>query len=758
MVRPSVFLAELCLLGVVLMGLGSLGAVETSAQARLVPLRAPLATIVKAAGTLPEHPRSIVATVVIPEGAPADLGVGAWLSQHDGRWFQRLHPQRLSPGRHELRFLFKPGDPVNGEHHGDTWSALAGDLSTRGGLVFFSEQVATTAVEIERLTIGSAAAVQAVADEYRLIDLSLPLDADGAFTVDTGARTTLSFRADPMPANPYDPNQFRADAIITAPDGHSFRLPAFYRVPMAISDRGDTEQETAADQGRYEVRFRPQSPGAHQVRLELRWSQPQIDPRETEAPAELSLDLPDLGAEGEAWNDYVRRDSDDQRFFSIGDERTGRRFYWPCGLNIRSVNDPRGLERTGSKLTPIRIEAAYEAYLHRLAASGANAVEIWMSSWNLALEWRGDWPGYGGLGRYNQANAERMDRLLDLAHELGIRVNLVVRNHGQCSEKTDREWHNSPYNSDNGGVVQRANQFFADPTALAYQDRLRRYLVGRYADHPAILGWKLWSEQNLTAGGGHLPKWHARAGARWEALDPYQHPVTTHWSGDYRKPSPAVASLPVMDYLCIDAYHGRREGRGIMLAQLVWDSTQHPRHGMARYEKPIIITEYGGNWNAAPMPQLLAEHASGPWAALISGHAGSPMLWWFEMVDQQELWGPYRAVQTFLAGEDLRGSNARAVRLQAGRGFWAGAWLRPGRLLGYLADQRWAFDGRRSPSHTEVDILIGDQVKAGTITVEWWNADQGDLIERTRIEHPGGTLRIRPPAFQRHIAFKLARD
>jgi hypothetical protein len=44
---------------------------------------------------------------------------------------------------------------------------------------------------------------------------------------------------------------------------------------------------------------------------------------------------------------------------------------------------------------------------------------------------------------------------------------------------------------------------------------------------------------------------------------------------------------------------------------------------------------------------------------MVSGCSGSPMLWWFEWVDQRDQWSPYTAIARFAAGEDLRGPMPR---------------------------------------------------------------------------------------------------
>ena len=455
--------------------------------------------------------------------------------------------------------------------------------------------------------------------------------------------------------------------------------------------------------------------------------------------------LPPLSVRGEVWDDYVQVDTKDSRFFSINEE-----MYWPIGINIRSINDRRGAQRTKSQLTPDFGTKSYEAYFKRFAAAGGNAVEIWLSNWNLAMEWRGDWPEFRGLGRYSQARAARLDSILDLAYTHGIRVNFVIRNHGQASARTNTEWKDSPFNLKNGGVIKDAKEFFTDPEALKKQQYLHRYMVGRFADHPAILGWKLFSEVNLTAGRGEsLVEWHRQTASFIADLDVYNHPISSHWSGDYRTPNRKIVALDELTYTCIDAYHGRRKknkNKGRNIVDLMWDSTQSPapKRGLMQFGKPVLVTEYGGSHIAAPPPQLLAEHISAPWASLVAGHAGSPMLWWFEWVDQNDLWGPYHALAQFTKGEDLRGADTKADKLLSSFDkTWAGTWGNGQRRLGYVVNRRWSFDGSAADQSLQTNVTIPRELISATaekIVIEWWDADRGTLLKNLKHCQPQGAI------------------
>jgi hypothetical protein len=246
-----------------------------------------------------------------------------------------------------------------------------------------------------------------------------------------------------------------------------------------------------------------------------------------------------------------------------------------------------------------------------------------------------------------------------------------------------------------------------------------------------------------------------------KATDPYRHPVTTHWSGDYRRPNPEICALTSIDYICIDAYHsGRAYYTGSTLVDLIWNGMQDPVNGLGRFKKPLLVTEFGGSSGGSTSELLAAELASAPWAAMVSGNAGMPFMWWFEWIDQGERWRPFSAIAKYLAGEDLRGVEARSVVLAAsgdGGPWWTRAWVRPGRMLGYLADHRWTGEGNGTQLSTGISVRIGSQVPAGPCRVEWWDANNGTRLSVQQFDHPGGTLDLRPPAFVHHIAFKLQR-
>jgi hypothetical protein len=702
-----------------------------------IALRAPLTTVVPLVdGT--SGPLVLALTIEVPEDVPRGLGLGAWRADRQGRWFQRLLPDRLPPGRHELLIDLGDDAPLVAEGNRARWSAESAADADHAGIFLYG-------LAPSHAMIGIDASIRPAPDRPAGSRALVDFTSDGA-AAPTGRRWSLAVRPEPYPGDPYDPDCFALDLDVTAPDGTTTRYAGFHDEPVMAVDRGDREETVTTGPARFEVRFRPRHPGVHHLRLTALWA----------GQPPLVMTLPDLVASGAEWDDIARVDAQDPRFFSAGG-----RFVWPAGCSLNSTYDTRSHGALGTKLTPDRGSFTRSDFLERLAAGGATGCEVWLSPWNLGLEWCPDWPGFRGAGRYHPGHAAAFDRLLIRAEQLHMRINVSLFNHGMARDGSGAEddWCHHPYAVDTGGWLEAPVGLFNDPRAFAYQRRLFRYLAARYGDSPALLGWKLWAEVNLA----HAPldaviDWHARASAALTAADPWKHPITSHWCGDWDSTERRTAALPGIGYLTIDAY----KGDGTAIADLLCASTHdplRPQLGLSGLGKPVLVTEYGGSTGGTSRPRMAVEHAIGPWAGLVSGHAGAPMLWWFEWIDQEDRFGVYGAVNRFIAGEDLRGTEAHcAAPAASGAGeLWCRAWSRPGRMLGYLLDQAWGM-GRGEREVSGVTITIAADAHPGTMAVEWWDADQGAPIGRTALTHPGGTLELHPPAFRRHLAFKLMRQ
>lgn len=722
-----------------------------------VQLQSPLSTVWTIAPDLPVDAVAIKAQIIVPDDAPADLGCGAFIADRDLYWYQRIHPQRLQPGLNHVHFRINEWSAWSAEPGCDTLNASRLRECTRAGLFFFS------AAE-NRATLLAQGTLEQTKQTASGMDCTLDqLEIDGwqedHISWSCGERWQLQFQPRVTPVNPYAPDIYRCDLLVSTADGRE-SYPGFYLQPMRLMDCGSHEEARTDGPGHFAIRWRPRRPGTYQLQLQI-----------NAADQQHTIELPPAIISGTASDPFIKRDSRDARFFSTGDGH----FYWPVGQTIASITGSRASSRYNTKTTPERGSFAYRSYFERFARAGVNYMEIWMSTWNASLEWSPDRPHYYGLGRYNQFHAARLEQMLDDAWQRKIRLVLNLRNHGQLinPKAGESEWLDNPYNMKNGGPCKTSNDFFDDPAAWKYQQALRRYIIARYADHPGVMCWKLFSEIDLTDLGIQairrkmgditpLIRWHQQTCDEWHAWDHYDHPVATHFATDMHNADPRLCRVAAIDCILLDAYHnpGRRRWQPPAMGDLMADSLYHQRFGCARYGKPVFVTEYGGALHDHNKNKLLVEHQTGRWQALVSGHAAAPMLWWHEWVDQLDHFHALRAIRNFVAGEDLRGANARSVQLQASsdRGpLWCRAWVKPGCVLAYAQDLEWARKWGTAPILNTVSIQIGNNISAGNLELEWWDAMQGEVISKLKIKHPGGPLSLQGPACDGHIALKLKR-
>ncbi len=716
---------------VVLIGPASLRSAERSLVRR--SLAAPLVTILEL-GAVPTEAGTLNVAL---DGPLAGAGLMAWRADRHGRWFQRLAAPVLHDGLNRIAVDLSASARLQPVGHAAAWNSLTAGESSRAGLLIYADRPIAGTVLADAAWGPTAAATA----PPTLTMLALP-----PAQARTGERIEVRVRPQPFPAWPLDPDCFSVELAVTAPDGGITHYAGFADQPFVRVDRGNREQLLADGPPRFGLRFRARMPGTHLLHLSAHWAD----------GTTAETDLPPLIASGAAWDDIARPDAGDPRFLSAQD-----RFVWPIGQNLNSTYDVRSRAALGTRLTPDRGSFTREAFLARLIAAGGTGCETWLSPWNLGLEWTDAWAGYHGAGRPNLSNAWALDRYLDQAERGGVRVILSIFNHGQGRDGSGAEddWPYHPWRAANGGWLAGPPGLFTDKRALQAQSNLFRYLAARWGDSPALLTWKLWAEVNLVhAPIGDVRAWHERAAALFARHDPWRHPVTTHWCGDWNNADPEIAAQSGLGMLTIDAYHGEDGG----IAELLGNSTRSAGRsagGLAGYGKPVLVTEYGGSPMATSPPRLEAELAIGGWAALVHGHAGAPMLWWFEWIDQGARYGQFGALLRFTAGEDLRDPAARTVapRVEGGGGrMWCRVWQRPGRMLGYVLDQSWAARGEDTGTVPDGTLDFGT-VAAGALHLAWWDADLGAERIALDLDHAGGALLVPVPPFLRHLAFKLWR-
>ncbi len=564
-----------------------------------------------------------------------------FVKDKDGYWF-----------RSEQEFEFTPGVPVTcavrldepGRHwlpvgHAAAWSADYAVGIFAAGVSLYGGTPGEYVLECRNLSREGQRRHAPLA----VRDWKLP--AEGAKFVQMESR----FRLTREYFNPFDPDEIEVDFEYRRKgDPEIRRYPAFYTRDFRRELRHVTEIVEPVGEPYWAFRFTPAAPGEYELRLVVRDKTP-------DRTAELVT----------PWRPVRIHDSREKGFVEVSRRNpsyfqfSNGEFFYPVGLNIHTNIDLRSEYRFRFGHLPDRGTYDYDEYFERCGENGITAVEVWMASWTCAIEWDSARQFYHGLGRYNLANAWRLDHLLRQAGRYGIRLNLVLDNHGKTSMDSDQEWNDNPFNSQgvfaaaNGGFLEDAGTFFTDPRVKKYNSQRNRYIAARWGADPRIMAVELWSEVDLVSGfrdryaDGSAARWHAETAAEYRRWSQANHPITTHVCSDWRRNLMYrdIFEIPEHTHWAGDAYRS-------MSVHIV-DQMRLQEANM-RFPKPVLITEYGGASLGGDNGKILADVHGGLWSSFFKRQAGTPFLWWHDFVHIFNHYQHYRGFSEFIRGLDLR--------------------------------------------------------------------------------------------------------
>ena len=569
------------------------------------------------------------------------------VTDRDGNWFQQLAPNTLLAGTNACTFDLSPESAAKWSTSGHrlVWNRRVLFNPKSVALRVFPKQVGSQKSNVESPSAGR------LTNDVRLTTCDLRLttcDWQGApKATDIRPNATdvpcfglfeLKFQLPDRYENPFDPAVIDASALIEQPgtNGAQVVVPGFYSQDYYVVTNAYADERIPYGRPGWAVRYAPLVPGRHSCRIVAR----DVLGVSTSAPVFFNA----TSANGP---DFVRVSTNDWRRFTSG----GREIHL-VGHNVRSPFDTRMDDQFPWVLRHPDSFLAYRRYFRDMAAAGENFAEVWMCQWSLGLEWSTNAPYYYGVGDYNLGNAWELDQVLRTARENGIRVNLVLNNHGRAGLGFDAEWQNSPYNVVHGGFLPADNPmpFFTDPRALEYQKRICRYIVARWGWDSTIFAWELWSELDLCGHWGREPApqndpgvidWHRKIGDYLRAIDPNRHLVSTHISADYRSIGKELSAIPQIDHCCVDAYHFSPNPLHIV------DLVRETAASLAAYQKPALITEFGGSSMGAGLSHLKCELHAALWSSACSTLASTPLFWWWGLVEEQNLYPEYTAIRKF---------------------------------------------------------------------------------------------------------------
>ena len=679
-----------------------------------------------------------------PEDAPDDAQVLAFVKDWDFFWYQNLLPGHLRPGATNTCVInFIPsakGWEARGHYGG--WNLRSTVNPSEVGFSILSKKKYEGKAKLisAAFTPGAEDTGKPEISNVRINESSLPCYDKLEINLDL---------LDRYP-NPFDSASIRLYAEFVLPDGSEEKVDGFFKQDYYRKE--DSAETRISPQGKpgWCIRFSPWKEGRHSFRIIAE------DSRGTTQWGPGSFT-----ATAGAKPGFVRVSRKDPRFF----EFDSKAHFSPIGHNIRSPFDTRMDRNFPWKQRWPEGSSAYERYFSEMKKSGQNMAEVWFASWSMGLEWNRNWFGYHGVGQYNLIHAFEMDRVIDLADENGIYVNLVIHNHGKFSSFSDPEWESNPFNAANGGWLNEPFLYFTDEKAVKTFLDLMRYTVARWGYSPRVFAWQLWSELDLvgseeTKGVHRRPEtvsWHQFTSDSIKEMDPYDHMVSSHVCGDYSHQNPDLISLRGMDLCPVDAYHGSRNPLHIVNLLMGTADFNNP------YKKPVLVTEFGGSPQGGTTDYLEATLHAALWASACVPVSGAPMFWWWGIIEEENYYPIYRAFSNFMKGVDRRDPDAKcyapAVACEQKDGepiFSALAYQGSTNGLGWIYYTGSLWDNRLPAQATAKDLeLTLSNLSDGTYEVEFWDTKTGETTSSITAECSGGRLAFKMPVFTRDAAFKI---
>lgn len=141
------------------------------------------------------------------------------------------------------------------------------------------------------------------------------------------------------------------------------------------------------------------------------------------------------------------------------------------------------------------------------------------------------------------------------------------------------------------------------------------------------------------------------------------------------------------------------------------------------------------------------------------------MFWWWQIVDEENLYTRYAAVRGFLRGVDMRNPESRQVEavLRSAESGGKGEEKRFGIICvasaesarGYIYAKRFARYGGEPITGEHLQAEVGG-MQSGLFRVEFFETAGGGVVRRFDTRAKDGCLTLPVPCFEQDCAFRVA--
>jgi hypothetical protein len=286
---------------------------------------------------------------------------------------------------------------------------------------------------------------------------------------------------------------------------------------------------------------------------------------------------------------------------------------------------------------------SYEYMVGQLTVNGGNFFRVWMTYWNLPVDWKqvkNNRRYRPTSSTYNESGMERMDWLVQLCDSLGVHMMVALESHvGFMGEG----WEMSSYNVRNGGSANTPLEFFTLPAARQHYKNKLRLMIARYGYSPSIAAWEFFNEIDNAMYHGKpedripdevITRWHEEMSAFLKEQDPYKHIVTTSIS--HRD----VAGMNDIPHIDINQKHIYKNTAGI---------PGTIQRYVDKHHKPYVIGESGYEWDWSKNFNDFADSMDSDfkralWLGMFSPTPILPMSWWWEFFEQRGMMKYFKPV------------------------------------------------------------------------------------------------------------------
>lgn len=322
---------------------------------------------------------------------------------------------------------------------------------------------------------------------------------------------------------------------------------------------------------------------------------------------------------------FVRVSPRDPRYLELSDGTP----YIPIGLNMIAPPGNEGLP-------------GMETWMTELATNGGNYIRVWLGNPFFDVE-------HTHSGEYDEAKAQRIDALLNIASRDGIRVKLCLE-HFRSLKGGRQSWANKPLHLvANGGTATNINDFFDGTASRELFKKKLAWFAHRFGSNPTVFSWELWNEINAVQGGDYMA-WTELMLPELHRLFPHNLAMQSLGSFDRDTVRPSyqrLATMPGNDVAQVHRYldlgaqlpvcHGPMD---VLAADAVRELlAAHPG-------RPVLLAESGAVEPSHSGPFKLYDNDKDGlllhdvlFAPFFAGAAGPGHIWhWDAYVAKQRLW------------------------------------------------------------------------------------------------------------------------